>query len=99
MPTAAEAERRSPLQQARPGQFPLGMGYIAQIAEAAVCLLSSVGHTHGQCELLAPKVRPSAKREKAKGSSSATRFCPESSRATNLPTPVILKPWLLSAIM
>src|SRR5690606_21489702 len=56
-------------------------------------------HTHGQWLLEAPKVLPLAKREKAKGSSSSTRLSPARMRATSLPTPVILKPWLESAIM
>ena len=55
-------------------------------------------HTQGQWLLDEPKVRPSAKREKVKGSSSETLLSPASSLATSLPTPASLKPWFESAI-
>src|SRR5881396_1125543 len=55
-------------------------------------------YTQGEWLSDAPKVRPAAYRPSANGSSSGTRS-PMRRRATSFPTPVILKPWLESAIM
>ncbi len=59
----------------------------------------SRGQTQGLWVVPEPNDWPRANRSKAKGRSSGTGSEPTSILATSLPIPVILKPWLESAIM